>query len=165
MRCCAGASDGCAASACSAERAGGVGAQARRFESQLAELRASRGRHPHRRRQRPALRAAAGVLRARASGRACKYRCALLARAGDETLDAAEEAMLDAAPASAPASSDGQDVLELGCGWGSLTLWMAERYPRARIIAVSNSRPQRDFIAASSARARPRQRRAWSPRT
>ncbi len=35
--------------------------------------------------------------------------------------------------------ADGQDILELGCGWGSLTLWMAERYPNARITAVSNS--------------------------
>ena len=35
------------------------------------------------------------------------------------------------------------DILELGCGWGSLTLWMAEHYPNARITAVSNSAPQR----------------------
>ena len=38
---------------------------------------------------------------------------------------------------------DGQRILELGCGWGSLTLWMAERYPKALITAVSNSRDQR----------------------
>jgi cyclopropane-fatty-acyl-phospholipid synthase len=43
---------------------------------------------------------------------------------------------------------DGQDILELGCGWGSLTLWMAERYPGARITAVSNSGSQRAFIEA-----------------
>jgi cyclopropane-fatty-acyl-phospholipid synthase len=42
--------------------------------------------------------------------------------------------------------ADGQDILELGCGWGSLTLWMAERYPKARITAVSNSRSQRAAI-------------------
>jgi cyclopropane-fatty-acyl-phospholipid synthase len=41
---------------------------------------------------------------------------------------------------------DGQEVLELGCGWGSLSLWMAERYPRSRITAVSNSAPQREYI-------------------
>lgn len=41
---------------------------------------------------------------------------------------------------------DGMTVLDLGCGWGSLSLWMAERYPRSRILAVSNSRPQREFI-------------------
>ena len=39
-----------------------------------------------------------------------------------------------------------QDILELGCGWGSLTLWMAEFYPDSRIVAVSNSNSQREFI-------------------
>jgi cyclopropane-fatty-acyl-phospholipid synthase len=47
--------------------------------------------------------------------------------------------------------ADGQDVLELGCGWGSLTLWMAEHYPASRITAVSNSRTQREFILARAA--------------
>lgn len=41
---------------------------------------------------------------------------------------------------------DGLDILELGCGWGSLTLWMAEHYPNARITAVSNSRTQKLYI-------------------
>jgi len=41
---------------------------------------------------------------------------------------------------------DGQQVLELGCGWGSLSLWMAEHYPAARITAVSNSASQRQWI-------------------
>ncbi|MBS1223074.1 MAG: class SAM-dependent methyltransferase, partial [Proteobacteria bacterium] len=41
-----------------------------------------------------------------------------------------------------------QDFLELGCGWGSLTLWMAEFYPDSRIVAVSNSNSQREFIEA-----------------
>jgi cyclopropane-fatty-acyl-phospholipid synthase len=41
---------------------------------------------------------------------------------------------------------DGMDLLDLGCGWGSLTLWMAEHYPKARITAVSNSGPQREHI-------------------
>ena len=41
---------------------------------------------------------------------------------------------------------DGQDVLELGCGWGSLTLWMAQHYPGSRITGVSNSTLQRNFI-------------------
>ena len=47
---------------------------------------------------------------------------------------------------------DGQDVLELGCGWGSLTLWMAERYPNSRITAVSNSRTQREYILQQALR-------------
>ena len=47
---------------------------------------------------------------------------------------------------------DGQDVLELGCGWGSLTLYMAGRFPNSRILAVSNSRSQKEFIEAEAAR-------------
>jgi cyclopropane-fatty-acyl-phospholipid synthase len=46
---------------------------------------------------------------------------------------------------------DGEEILELGCGWGSLTLWMAEHYPRSRITAVSNSRTQKQFIDARAA--------------
>ena len=44
-------------------------------------------------------------------------------------------------------------VLDLGCGWGSLSLWLAERYPASRIVAVSNSRIQRE---RSSSRGRRR---------
>jgi cyclopropane-fatty-acyl-phospholipid synthase len=66
---------------------------------------------------------------------------------GDETLAAAEEAML-ALYATRAELGDGQDILELGCGWGSLTLWMAERYRHARITAVSNSAGQRLHIEA-----------------
>jgi len=47
--------------------------------------------------------------------------------------------------------ADGDRILELGCGWGSLTLWMAEHYPNARITAVSNSRTQKQFIEARAA--------------
>jgi cyclopropane-fatty-acyl-phospholipid synthase len=42
--------------------------------------------------------------------------------------------------------ADGQQILELGCGWGSLTLYMAERFPGSSIVAVSNSAPQRQYI-------------------
>lgn len=66
---------------------------------------------------------------------------------GGETLAQAEEAML-ALYGQRAQLADAQDILELGCGWGSLTLWMAERYPTARITAVSNSAPQRRFIEA-----------------
>src|SRR5580700_294328 len=48
--------------------------------------------------------------------------------------------------------ADGQQILELGCGWGSLSLWMAERYPAARITAVSNSASQRAYIEAEAQR-------------
>jgi cyclopropane-fatty-acyl-phospholipid synthase len=71
---------------------------------------------------------------------------------GTESLDEAEEAML-ALYAERAQLADGQDILELGCGWGSLTLWMAERFRGSRITAVSNSRPQREFIE-SQCRAR-----------
>jgi cyclopropane-fatty-acyl-phospholipid synthase len=66
---------------------------------------------------------------------------------GDESLDEAEEAML-ALYGERAELADGQDILELGCGWGSLTLWMAERYRNARIVAVSNSGQQREHIEA-----------------
>jgi cyclopropane-fatty-acyl-phospholipid synthase len=79
-------------------------------------------------------------------GRRLKYSACLYPR-GDETLDEAEEAML-ALYAQRAQLADGQDILELGCGWGSLTLWMAGRFPRSRITAVSNSRPQREYIEA-----------------
>lgn len=79
-------------------------------------------------------------------GKRLKYSSCLFPR-GDESLDQAEELML-AASCERAELRDGQRILELGCGWGSLTLWMAERYPNARITAVSNSAPQREHIEA-----------------
>ncbi|SEV90248.1 cyclopropane-fatty-acyl-phospholipid synthase family protein [Luteibacter sp. 329MFSha] len=67
------------------------------------------------------------------------------------TLDQAEDAMLQLY-AERAGLADGQSILELGCGWGSLTLWMAARYPRARITAVSNSHSQRMHIEAEALR-------------
>jgi len=64
---------------------------------------------------------------------------------GVETLADAEETMLALTCARA-GIEDGMDVLDLGCGWGSLSAWIAERYPSCRVLAVSNSRPQRAFI-------------------
>jgi cyclopropane-fatty-acyl-phospholipid synthase len=46
---------------------------------------------------------------------------------------------------------NGMQILELGCGWGSLSLWMAEQYPQSQILAVSNSHGQREFIMARAA--------------
>ena len=46
---------------------------------------------------------------------------------------------------------DGEQILELGCGWGSLSLWMATHLPNARITGVSNSRTQKEFIDAQAA--------------
>jgi cyclopropane-fatty-acyl-phospholipid synthase len=70
---------------------------------------------------------------------------------GAATLPEAEERALDET-ADHAGLADGQAILELGCGWGSLTLWMAERYPAATITAVSNSVPQRGYIEAEAAR-------------
>jgi len=67
----------------------------------------------------------------------------------DTTLDEAEELMLGMT-ADRARLEDGQRVLELGCGWGSLTLWMAAHYPNSSIVAVSNSAQQRDFILAQA---------------
>ncbi|MDS4019849.1 MAG: cyclopropane-fatty-acyl-phospholipid synthase family protein [Candidatus Competibacter sp.] len=60
-------------------------------------------------------------------------------------LETAEAAMLALTCERAELGFD-QDILELGCGWGPLTLWMAEFYPDSRIVAVSNSSSQREFI-------------------
>ncbi|MBE2179755.1 MAG: class I SAM-dependent methyltransferase [Chthoniobacterales bacterium] len=67
------------------------------------------------------------------------------------TLAESEEAMLELSCSRAQLA-DGQRVLELGCGWGSLTLWMAEKYPASRILGVSNSRTQREYIMGEAAR-------------
>ncbi|MDP4594927.1 MAG: cyclopropane-fatty-acyl-phospholipid synthase family protein [Beijerinckiaceae bacterium] len=48
--------------------------------------------------------------------------------------------------------ADGQSILEMGCGWGSLSLYMAGTFPNARIIAVSNSRSQREYIEGVAAK-------------
>ena len=61
------------------------------------------------------------------------------------TLEEAEVRALQLTCAHADLKN-GQDILELGCGWGSLSLWMAARYPHSSITAVSNSAPQRQYI-------------------
>jgi cyclopropane-fatty-acyl-phospholipid synthase len=70
---------------------------------------------------------------------------------GCANLEDAEEAMLRISCERAQLK-DGQRILELGCGWGSLSLWMAEHYPEARITAVSNSRTQKEFIDGEARR-------------
>jgi cyclopropane-fatty-acyl-phospholipid synthase len=77
-------------------------------------------------------------------GRNLKYSACLYAT-GRETLDQAEDAML-ALYAERAQLADGQHILELGCGWGSLCLYNARRFPNAKITAVSNSRTQKEYI-------------------
>lgn len=86
---------------------------------------------------------------AKVLGPRLKYSCAFYAN-GCRELAEAEEAMLRLTCERARLA-DGQDVLELGCGWGSLTLWMAEHYPNSRITGVSNSASQRQFLLARAA--------------
>jgi cyclopropane-fatty-acyl-phospholipid synthase len=66
---------------------------------------------------------------------------------GETKLDAAEERML-ALTCERAGLADGQSILELGCGWGSLSVWMAEHYPNSEITAVSNSATQKQHIVA-----------------
>ncbi len=46
---------------------------------------------------------------------------------------------------------DGMRILDLGCGWGSLSLWLAEHYPNSQIVGLSNSHGQREFIEQQAA--------------
>jgi cyclopropane-fatty-acyl-phospholipid synthase len=132
-----------------AELAGGVEQQAARFDERIALLRqspvaihtdAANAQHYE----------LPPAFFRQCLGARLKYSCAYYPR-GDETLDQAEEAMLELTARRAELA-DGQKILELGCGWGSLTLWMAERYPNAAIEAISNSAPQREYIEAQCLR-------------
>jgi cyclopropane-fatty-acyl-phospholipid synthase len=127
---------------------GGAGAEAARYQALIASLRhsevaihtdAANGQHYE-------LPPAFFEL---CLGTRLKYSSCYYPRPG-MTLDEAEEAML-ALYGERAELADGQSILELGCGWGSLTLWMAQRYPGARITAVSNSAPQRRHIEARCA--------------
>jgi cyclopropane-fatty-acyl-phospholipid synthase len=73
-----------------------------------------------------------------------KYSCCFWAD-GVDNLANAEQAGLEQTCKHA-AIEDGMDILELGCGWGSLTLWLASRYPKSSITAVSNSSSQGEYI-------------------
>jgi cyclopropane-fatty-acyl-phospholipid synthase len=79
-----------------------------------------------------------------------KYSCCYWP-AGVDSLNEAEERMLSLTVERAQLA-DGQRILELGCGWGSLTLYMARRFPNASITGVSNSNSQREFIEGEAAR-------------
>lgn len=80
-----------------------------------------------------------------------KYSSCLFERADSSLADAEESAL--ASTAEHAGLADGQRILELGCGWGSLSLWMARRYPNATIVAVSNSSSQRAHIMSEAGKA------------
>jgi cyclopropane-fatty-acyl-phospholipid synthase len=83
-------------------------------------------------------------------GRHRKYSCCYY-RPGVTELDQAEADML-ALTVERAALGDGERILELGCGWGSLSLYMAEKLPNSRITAVSNSRTQKQYIDVEARR-------------
>ena len=82
-------------------------------------------------------------------GKHLKYSCGFWPK-GHESLDESEAAMLELTSERAELS-EGQRILELGCGWGSLSLWMAEHYACSQIVAVSNSNSQREYIESQAA--------------
>jgi len=86
----------------------------------------------------------------RVLGPRLKYSCALYEEGVDD-LPAAEEAMLRLTCERA-GIQDGMRILDLGCGWGSVSLWVAEKYEGCSITAVSNSASQKEFIEAEAAR-------------
>lgn len=130
------------------ETRGGIEAQSARFRQRLAELTGSAVALHTDVANRQHYEVPAAFFQV-CLGKRLKYSSCYYA-SGQESLDQAEEAML-ALYGERAALADGQQILELGCGWGSLTLWMAERYPDARITAVSNSHSQREHILAQCA--------------
>jgi len=78
-----------------------------------------------------------------------KYSCCLYGDGVDAIADAEEKALQETAVHAD--LRDGQTILELGCGWGSLSLWMARAMPRSQIVSVSNSASQGAFIRARAA--------------
>jgi cyclopropane-fatty-acyl-phospholipid synthase len=77
-------------------------------------------------------------------GRRMKYSCCLYTDSV-RTLDEAEAAMLELTCRRA-GIEDGMTILDAGCGWGALSLYIAEHFPRCRVVALSNSPPQKQFI-------------------
>ena len=77
-------------------------------------------------------------------GKWLKYSCCYWSD-GITNLEQAEEAML-ALTCRRTRLEDGMRVMDLGCGWGSLSLWIATHYPNCQVLAVSNSATQQEFI-------------------
>ena len=78
-----------------------------------------------------------------ALGKNLKYSCSFFDNT--DSLDEAEKSMLELYVERADIQ-EGQDILDLGCGWGSFSLYVAEKYPSVSITAVSNSKDQITFI-------------------
>ena len=80
-------------------------------------------------------------------GQKLKYSCSLFD--GQISLDQAEDKMLDLYIQRADISN-GQEILDLGCGWGSFSLYVAEKFPDSKITSLSNSNDQINFIKSQS---------------
>ena len=87
---------------------------------------------------------------ARVLGPNRKYSCCFYKEAASTLQEAEEEALRQSVEHADLA--DGQSILELGCGWGSLSLWIARQFPHSQISAVSNSNTQREYIEGEAAR-------------
>lgn len=83
-----------------------------------------------------------------ALGKHLKYSSALYEN-GAKNLDEAEDHMIQLY-ATRAGIVDGMEVLDLGCGWGSFSLWLAERYPNCKITCLSNSHQQREYIESTA---------------
>jgi cyclopropane-fatty-acyl-phospholipid synthase len=87
---------------------------------------------------------------ARVLGPNRKYSCCFYKEAASTLQEAEEEALRQSVEHADLA--DGQSILELGCGWGSLSLWIARQFPHSQISAVSNSNTQREYVEGEAAR-------------
>ncbi|QIP07628.1 SAM-dependent methyltransferase [Bradyrhizobium symbiodeficiens] len=79
-----------------------------------------------------------------------KYSCCFYKTDATTLQEAEEEALRQTVEHAGLA--DGQTILELGCGWGSLSLWMARQFPHARVTAASTSQAQRAHVEEAARR-------------
>jgi len=79
-----------------------------------------------------------------------KYSCCFYKEPASTLQEAEEEALRQTVEHADLAG--GQSILELGCGWGSLSLWMARQFPDSQVTAVSGSSAQRDYVAGEAAK-------------
>jgi cyclopropane-fatty-acyl-phospholipid synthase len=79
-----------------------------------------------------------------------KYSCGIWNRPG-MTLEESEVAALELVCKRAQITDSGLSILDMGCGWGSATLFIASRYPTNRVVGVSNSASQREYILKQAA--------------
>ncbi|MBP9864830.1 MAG: class I SAM-dependent methyltransferase [Candidatus Omnitrophica bacterium] len=133
------------------ESAGGPREIEKRFQTYLAELRRSpiailtdKANEQHYELPPAFFRAVLGKHLKYSSGYWRDLKCPLPPR-GQAEFDASEEAMLELY-AQRSDLKDGQAILDLGCGWGSFSLWAAKKFPNSKITGISNSAPQRLFI-------------------